>query len=365
MKIPENVDVLVVGSGIVGLAHAYEAWRQGARVAVVDAAATVHGASVRNFGHACITPQAGAASSFAEVARTRWLELAGKAGFFARESGTTVVARRPEEIALLEQFAAGRDDVELLDRAGVGRIVDVAEDALGGAFLPRDLQVDPREAAPAIARWLESVGVAFLWRATVASVATGTAYTSRGEISAERIVVCVNHDVDRLFPDLAEQYEVTRCRLHMLKVSGGPARPRTPVLTGWSLLRYAGFAGCPASADVRDALSRALPAGIEYDLNQMYTSPPDGTVIVGDTHARAVDAAPFQPWEGFDLLLDETRRLFPRLTLDIVETWQGVYATSPRTEFLIAEPIRDVHVVTVTTGIGMTTGLGIAPSVLS
>jgi hypothetical protein len=37
---------------------------------------------------------------------------------------------------------------------------------------------------------------------------------------------------------------------------------------------------------------------------------------------------------------------------------------SPITDFLIAEPHPDTRVVSVTTGIGMTTALGVAPAVL-
>jgi hypothetical protein len=41
-----------------------------------------------------------------------------------------------------------------------------------------------------------------------------------------------------------------------------------------------------------------------------------------------------------------------------------VYADATTTDFLIAEPCPGVRVVSVTSGIGMTTALGLAPSVL-
>jgi hypothetical protein len=45
------------------------------------------------------------------------------------------------------------------------------------------------------------------------------------------------------------------------------------------------------------------------------------------------------------------------------ERWQGVYASAPQ-DFLVASPLPEVRVVSVTTGIGMTTGLGLAERVV-
>jgi D-hydroxyproline dehydrogenase subunit beta len=365
---PTAFDVVVIGAGIVGLGHAYEALLQGSSVAVVDRAGeAVVGASVRNFGHACVTPQAGEARAYATTARQRWLDLADLAGFTARESGTVVVARSPEELAVVDEYAATDADVVRLDAGAVAERVPVDPGpVVGGAFLPLDLQVDPREAVHAITAWLAEQGVAFLWRTTALTVETGTVTTSRGRIEAERIVVCTNHDVDRLFPEVAERAGVVRCRLHMMRADVDLRFPLTvPLFTGWSLLRYAGFAAMPSAPALRESLRSSLPAGIDWDLNHMITSPFDGSLIIGDTHRRDVDASPFQDEAGFDLVLTETRRLFGVDSVRVRERWQGVYASAPDREFLIEEPMPGVHVVTVTTGIGMTTGLGIAPTVLA
>ena len=50
--------------------------------------------------------------------------------------------------------------------------------------------------------------------------------------------------------------------------------------------------------------------------------------------------------------------------LGIRERWQGVYASAPD-DFLVATPAEGVRVVAVTTGIGMTTGLGLAERVVA
>ena len=57
----DSAEVVVVGAGIVGLAHAYHARDLGLSVVVVDRDDHATGASVRNFGHGCVTAQAGVA----------------------------------------------------------------------------------------------------------------------------------------------------------------------------------------------------------------------------------------------------------------------------------------------------------------
>lgn len=55
----DRSDLVVVGAGIVGLAHAVEAVRRGLRVTVIERDRRPVGASVRNFGHCCVTAQRG------------------------------------------------------------------------------------------------------------------------------------------------------------------------------------------------------------------------------------------------------------------------------------------------------------------
>ena len=108
-------DVAVVGAGIVGLGAAYAAVRRGQSVVVIERTPEALGATVRNFGHLCIGAQMGLAREYADASRPLWLRLARDAGFWLRESGTLVVARHSDELALLEA-AAGDGGIELLDR---------------------------------------------------------------------------------------------------------------------------------------------------------------------------------------------------------------------------------------------------------
>jgi FAD dependent oxidoreductase TIGR03364 len=300
--------------------------------------------------------QSGVARELAERTRELWLRHADRAGFWLRRSGTLLVARQADELAVLEEAVRAH----LLSAAEVAERAPV-RDALGGALLPDDLQVDPREAGPALAAHLASRGVDVRWRTAALGVEPGVLHTSRGAISAEAIVVAVNHDVDHLFPSIAEQHGIVRCSLDMLLADG--IGLELPVLTGSSLLRYGAFAGTAAAAVVRARLEREQPEMLALDVNQMYTERPDGTLIIGDTHDRSVTVSPFQPERAFRLLEDITATLFLPGRPRVRERWQGVYASAPE-PFLVESPAEGVRVVSVTTGIGMTTGLGLAESVV-
>ncbi|MGA9871656.1 MAG: TIGR03364 family FAD-dependent oxidoreductase [Rhodococcus sp. (in: high G+C Gram-positive bacteria)] len=362
--ISNRYDVVVVGAGIIGLAHAYHAHQQGLSVAVVDHADAVAGASVQNFGHACISAQSGDALTYARAGRRHWLELSQKAGFWSAETGTHCVARHDDEFAVLQQFAElhGPDRGRLLDRREILDRLPVSGDGVvGGMYMPDDLQVDPRTAAPSIARWLERSGVDFHWRTAATSFDTGVVHTTRGRIAADTVFVTVNHDIDRLFPEYAEDGGLVRCRLHMMRGVLPLAFPLpTPLFTGWSLLRYSGFAGLAATPLLAERLRSKFAKYVDIDLHQMYTPQPDGSILIGDTHFRDITTSPFQSEEGFEVLLWEAKAIFGVDRIDVTERWQGVYSSAPGSEFLLAAPMTGVHIVTVTTGIGMTTSMGLA-----
>jgi FAD dependent oxidoreductase TIGR03364 len=362
----DRFDVAVVGSGIVGLGAAYAAVRRGLRVVVVDRTDRPVGATIRNFGHLCIGAQDGPARAYGEASRALWLRLAADAGFWARESGTLVVARADDELALLgeaadAESARGEEGIRLLTAAEIAALVPVRSDvARGGAHVLGDLQVNPREAAGAIVRHLVALGVEFRFRTAVTAVRTGVVRTTRGDVAADHVVVAVNHDLDQLLPEVAERAGVIRCALDMMRVSADLRAPLSaPLLTGWSLVRYRRFAELRSATALRERLHAEHPELAALDLNQMYTQLPDGTLLLGDSHHKAVQPGPFQPEAAFDAFLSEAEALFDVRGIRVLERWQGVYAAAG-SEFLVEEVAPRVLALAATTGIGMTTGLGLA-----
>lgn len=364
-----KADLLVVGAGIIGLAHAFEAHQRGLTVAVVERDHRAVGASVRNFGHCCITAQDGDLLDLAMTGRSRWLAAASKAGFFAVESGALAVARSDTELELLAQLAQSRSagqillrsEVEVRESLGGGQ-----KEISGGAWLRDDVRVDPREAVGKLAAWLAEQGVQFFWNTNFLGLSTAGARTSRGDIAAAHTVVCAGHDLDYLFPELAAEREVSRCALQMIRVAAPEGFAVAPaVLTTTSMLRYPAFTAMPAAQRLRQELAESDPALLAIDANVMFTQRPDASLLVGDSHRSGKTQAPFQSEAVSELLLDRASQVIGRGPLRVLERWQGIYAASPQQPYLIAPIGERATAVTVTSGIGMTISFGLAQKVLA
>ncbi len=367
MEQNRHSDLIVVGAGIVGLAHAYEAHRQGLSVRIIERDARPNGASIRNFGHCCITAQGQEWLDVAYRSREGWISAAKDVGFWAPEAGALVVARTQAELAVVEQFAAARgsEAAQLLSApelvARLGREGQADPSIVGGAFLPADLRVDPRVTAPSIADWLQAQdGVEIEWRTTVGHVADGVVSTSRGEFTASDVFVCVNHDMDYLYPDLADRWQVRRCALQMALASPVDGYTlESAVLTGTSLTRYDGFGEQPGIAAVHAELAAQAPELVDMGANVMFTRRPDGTVILGDSHVYGPTIAPFTDEWVTDGLVGEIGKVIGT-DFNVVQRWQGIYASSPLTN-VVDERVDDrTRVISVTSGIGMTLSFGLA-----
>jgi len=366
-----DTDVLIVGAGIIGLAHAAEAVARGLSVRIIDRDARAVGASIRNFGHCCVTAQSGELLELATAAREGWLRHSRLAGFFSVESGGLVVARNSQEVAVLEELSASRgaDQVKLINAAAVREQLSGSGDAaiLAGALLRNDIRVDPREAVAKLAAWLaKQPRVSFNWRTAYLGTdddgaQLSTVRTSRGSFRASRVIVCVGHDLDYLYPKLAESLEVKRCALQMALVRPPSSLRIAPaVLTGTSMLRYPAFAETKAAGELKKELAARSPELLAIDANLMLTQRPDGTLLIGDSHHTEATVDPFLSEQTQDTLLSAAAHLLGAGNFQVLQRWQGVYASSPQQSFLIKDVQPNVTAVSVTSGIGMTISFGLA-----
>lgn len=358
----------MVGAGIVGLATAFRAHQQGRTVRVVDVSDRPVGASIQNFGHACFTGQADVIQDVAASAREGWLAAASAAGFWAAESGTHVPAVTGTEADVLAEFAAhrGEEQVTLLSGEQVGEAIgNPGLGAVAGAHLHRDMRVNPREAAPALARWLAGEGVEFVWRTRVFTVADGVAQTSRGELRAAEVVVCPGVQVEQVFPEIAERHGVRACTLVMsLLERPGHVPGDLALLTGTSLARYDGFTAMPSAPALREELAVREPGLVGCIANLMATAIPGG-VLVGDSHAYDVSPEPFVREELGDLLLGRAAHYLGIERPVVKQRWLGCYADSTATNLVLERPDARTTVLVVTSGIGMTLSFGLAELALT
>lgn len=377
----QAVDVVVVGAGIIGLAHAAHAVANGLTVTIIERDHHAAGASVRNFGHCCITAQSGELYELAKTSRKYWLEFAEQAGFWAVESGAVVLARTDAEMAVLRELSAAREpgQVQLLSPAATRERLDPVAAGLpdggtrqgdwpglvGGAFLRDDLRVDPRTTVAKLAEWLSrQPGVELHWNTAALGFSQSpdgvTVQTSRGALQAKQVFVCVGHDVDYLFPDLAAEHRIQRCALQMSLAAGPAGVHFTPaVLTATSMLRYPAFTDMPSAEALRSEVEAKQPELLDIGANVMFTQRPDGTIILGDSHHYHRTADPFLDETVTDALNNDISGRIGR-PLEIIERWQGIYASSDVAPILVRDIQPGVTVVSVTSGVGMTLSFGLA-----
>jgi FAD dependent oxidoreductase TIGR03364 len=360
-----HFDCVIVGRGIVGLAHALVAARHGLRTAVVDRETRALGASIRNFGFVTVTgQQAGITWRRARRSRDVWAEVAGPAGIAVHQRGLLMVARRPEAIAVIGEFADGP--------MGQGcRVLPASElpaplraGHAGALHSPHELRVESRTAIPLLAAWLaEAHGVRFLPRAAVHAVEPGRVLFGAGEVAARHIVVCPGADLVSLFPEAHARRGITLAKLHMLRVADPGWRLPAAVMSDLGLLRYAGYAGCGSLPALRARLEAEQAALLADGIHLIVVQGADGSLVVGDSHHYADSPDPFQPRDVDDRILSELSAVLDLPSPEVVERWVGTYPSGPDTAFIEAVA-PGVRLVNVTSGTGASTAFAIAEETL-
>ena len=280
------------------------------------------------------------------------------------QRGLFLLARRAEAAAVLEEFLAtdmGRD----LERISTARARERApelraETARAIAYSPHELRVEPREALPRLAAFLEARhGVAFRWGTAVTEVSPGRLRTADGVVEAPRIAVCPGPDMRTLFPDVFRGRNVTLCKLQMLRVGGPAPIPLTaPVMGDLSFTRYLGYAKLPAAAALQQVLEAECGRELAHGIHLIIVRSADGTLVVGDSHHYDASPDPFAPAEVETLILEEMERLIRVDQPRVVERWIGIYPSADAPCFIDA-PDPALRIVSVTSGTGMSTGFAI------
>jgi FAD dependent oxidoreductase TIGR03364 len=364
-------DLAVIGSGIIGLSCARAAALRGLRVIVIDRDSRPNGASVRNFGFISVTGQE-RGTSWARAKRTCaiWEEMAEQAGFPILQRGLWMMARRPEAVSVLESFLKTEmgEGCEILSRAAAraccGEIVNEQVKAVLRSSV--DLRVESREAIPKIAAWLaERRGVVFLRESAALSVEPPRIETSRGMVEAGAAVVCPGDDMASLFPGQIAKYNVTRCKLQMLRLADPGFRLPGALMSDLGLVRYAGYSALSEAGPLRARLEKEQGEHLQHGIHLIVVQSADDSLVVGDSHHYEATPDCFSDDRVDRLILDEFTAATGRTPPDVRERWIGTYAAAPARPMFIDAPAPDVRIVMFTSGSGASTGFAIGEEVIA
>lgn len=362
-------DLAIIGAGIVGLAHAYIAAKQGWKVSVFERSPQAVGASIRNFGMIWpIGQPQGPLRERALRSRQIWQELGVAAGFAVEPCGSLHVAYRADELAVLEEFVANEPECRLLTpQETLAKSAVVRESGLLAAlWSPTEMTVDPREAIAVLPRYLhETFGVNFYFEHAVTAIAPPFFTARRRRWQAERILVCSGADFETLYPEQYAKSGITKVKLQMLRTPPQPSRIGASICGGLTLTHYGSFAQCTSLPALADRIASETPHFPQWGIHVMVSQNAAGECTIGDSHEYGLNPSPFDRNEIDAWILAYLAERVDLPRWEISERWHGIYAKIPgRTEW-IKSPARGVTIVNALSGAGMTLSFGLATDVLA
>ena len=365
-------DLVVVGAGIVGLAHALAASRKGKKVCVIERNAKAIGASIRNFGFVTVSGQkAGEHWQRARRSRDIWADVAPKAGIDVIHKGLVMPAYRQEAENVLEAFLTtdmGADCRRISTEDALSYVPSLRRYGMRAAlYSPHELRVESKEALPKLSSWLEQqCGVDFYWNTAVLGIDGEKISTSKGDIQASASVVCPGDDFSTLFPQFIRPHQLKICTLQMLRVMPEiPVQFGAAVMSDLSFGRYEGFTDLPECMNLKQLLDAELEEMRALGIHLIAVQSGDGSLVVGDSHVYGDIAEPFALERIDTLIMQAFDQLFDMPGRHIVRRWCGTYASSHDQVVLVEKPADNIRLAMVTGGTGASTGFGLAEQVIA
>lgn len=330
MSLAGNVDVAVIGGGVIGCAVAYYLAKRGARVTIVERSVIGAGASSANAGSINLaTKKSGATLALGMASQRLYCGLAAELGCDVEYAvtGKLIVAETEAEVAFLEEMAAAqvaaRVPVQIVSAARCRELNGLLEGRiLGGLYCPTDAQANPFKVTFAYARAAQEYGATVLTHAQVIEIEIADDHvrrvlTSRGAIRADWVVNAAGAHAARIGKMAGVVHDVR------------PWRGQLVVLEAAEDLPTVGISGASQMVSKHAAVDAG--AGQNAPRVALYYSarPMSGTVLLGSTYeftgydTRTTHA-------GVTGICRCSARVMPRLgKLNAVRSWAGLRPHSP------------------------------------
>ncbi|MFC2954170.1 NAD(P)/FAD-dependent oxidoreductase [Marinicaulis aureus] len=175
--LPDEVDVAIIGGGVIGVTTAWFLAKSGRRVLICDKGRIAGEQSSRNWGWVRVNGRDEAETPIAIESLRLWEafgeELGPDIGFQRR--GIIELAETDDEMAFCEGWLdiakANQLDTKLLSPGDIADVFPAAQGAWKGAMItPSDGRAEPFTAVPAIARAAQGAGVSIRERCAVRTI---------------------------------------------------------------------------------------------------------------------------------------------------------------------------------------------------
>lgn len=362
--------VIVVGAGVLGTMHAWQAVERGHEVVHIERETEARGASVRNFGQIWVSGRAGGEElATALRARELWEDIGTnlpELGF--RAIGSLTVVRNEAERAVAEA-ATRRPDAtargwELLGPDEVREMNPALRgDHLGALWCEQDAAVEPRTAQRVLKKALLASGrYTYLGGREVREVVGERAVRDdHGEVHhGDVVVLCTGAWLGGLVRELVPDLPVRRVRLQMMQTDPLGEALTTSVADADSFRYYPAYAS--EALDTLAAAQAQTPTAAEHKMQLLMVQRTDGSLTIGDTHEYEAPFAFDVVEEPYEHLRTVVEAILGRPLPRIRHRWAGVYAQCTDTSRVVhrQQAREGVWLVTGPGGRGMTCSPAIA-----
>ncbi|NUT25703.1 MAG: TIGR03364 family FAD-dependent oxidoreductase [Streptomyces sp.] len=352
--------VIVVGAGVVGTMHAWQAVERGHEVVQIEREAEARGASLRNFGQIWVSGRAGGEElETALRARELWEGMGARVpGLGFRPNGSLTPVRGDLELAVAEAAVAREDAAARGHKLLTPDEARALNPALRGEFTAalyceRDAAVEPRTAQLALREeLLKSPNYTFRPGREVREVIGGSAVRDdHGDVhSGDVVILCTGAWLGGLVRELAgPDLPVRRVRLQMMQTDPLGEPLTTSVADADSFRYYPAYAS--AALDALSAGQAQAETAAAHRMQLLMVQRADGGLTIGDTHEYEHPFAFDTVEDPYDHLTGVVESLLGRPLPKVRRRWAGVYAQC-------TDPGRVVHRQQVRDGVWLVTGPG-------
>lgn len=352
--------VIVVGAGVVGTMHAWQAVERGHEVVQIEREAEARGASLRNFGQIWVSGRAGGEElATALRARELWEGIGARVpGLGFRPNGSLTPVRGDLELAVAEAAVAREDAAARGHKLLTPDEARALNPALRGEFTAalyceRDAAVEPRTAQLALREeLLKSPNYTFRpGREVREVVGAGAVRDDHGDVHrGDVVVLCTGAWLGGLVRELAgPDLPVRRVRLQMMQTDP-LGEPLTTSVADADSFRYYPAYACDA-LDALNAGQAQAETAAAHRMQLLMVQRADGGLTIGDTHEYEHPFAFDTVEDPYDHLTEVVESLLGRPLPKIRRRWAGVYAQC-------TDPGRVVHRQQVREGVWLVTGPG-------
>lgn len=361
----KNFDVIIVGSGIIGLAFAYTLHKKGKKVLVLEQHSHPISSSIRNFGLITVTGQPYPYEwEMARRGSEIWTQVLQDLNIDPSQRGCIFTARSEIGEQVLNEYhfsEVGRECQPLTKQQLSSSFPYISDQIRFAIKSPYELTLDSGVVITKLIAYLKECGVNFKFNCRVFNFLDKIIQSSLGKFQADKVIVAGGVDTRFLFPKIWKAHDIKICKLQMQLV-----RPTTPlhishsVMSDFSYHFYKGFKQMPSSDKLSQWFQENYPFHFKYNMHLIAVQKSNGGFIIGDSHEYLEEVDPFEKQEINDLQLLELNNVLSFKSWQNLQRWIGYYPWSEKSPTIVERVNDNLTVVLVNRGKGMTISFALA-----